>query len=253
MLCSHQGALKFVVLERKCAKQRKMDVKMLYVQVEEMQDSRSHIRGKFKKINVILRKCLNLPVTVVVPESTPEFMRNKIADEGASVVVKGKVWNEANDYALQLLSSSTEPSIYVHPFDDPVLWDGHATIIEELYHQLPRKPNLIVTVVGGGGLLCGILQGLHQVGWTDVPVLACETKGAESFALSYEKKELSTLTDITSIAKSLGAKQICKKAFEWIGKHPIYSHVVSDASALNACKNFVNDHRVLVEPACGAG
>jgi L-serine/L-threonine ammonia-lyase len=27
---------------------------------------------------------------------------------------------------------------------------------------------------------------------------------------------------------------------------------VSDAEAVNACRRFLNDHRVLVEPACGA-
>ena len=34
---------------------------------------------------------LKMPVTVVVPVTTPEFTRNKIEEEGASVVVKGKV------------------------------------------------------------------------------------------------------------------------------------------------------------------
>ena len=30
------------------------------------------------------------------------------------------------------------------------------------------------------------------------------------------------------------------------------SLLVSDASALDACERFLNDHRLLVEPACGA-
>ena len=34
---------------------------------------------------------LKMPVTVVVPETTPEFTINKIKEEGASVIVKGKV------------------------------------------------------------------------------------------------------------------------------------------------------------------
>lgn len=32
----------------------------------------------------------------------------------------------------------------------------------------------------------------------------------------------------------------------------VISHVVSDADALDACERFLSDHRVLVEPACGA-
>lgn len=35
-------------------------------------------------------------------------------------------------------------------------------------------------------------------------------------------------------------------------EHPIHSLVVSDRSALTACERFPADHRMLVEPACGA-
>jgi L-serine/L-threonine ammonia-lyase len=40
----------------------------------------------------------------------------------------------------------------------------------------------VVVSVGGGGLLCGVLEGMHNAGWLDVPVLAAETRGADSFA-----------------------------------------------------------------------
>ncbi|MNH01923.1 Pyridoxal-phosphate dependent enzyme [compost metagenome] len=32
----------------------------------------------------------------------------------------------------------------------------------------------------------------------------------------------------------------------------MYSHVVSDQAALEACEQFLLDQRILVEPACGA-
>ena len=32
----------------------------------------------------------------------------------------------------------------------------------------------------------------------------------------------------------------------------MHSHLVSDRAALEACERFLLDHRVLVEPACGA-
>lgn len=51
-------------------------------------------------------------------------------------------------------------------------------MIEEVKDQLEGViPDLVVLSVGGGGLLCGVLEGLHRVGWTKVPVLAMETKG----------------------------------------------------------------------------
>lgn len=50
--------------------------------------------------------------------------------------------------------------------------------MEEVKEQLQGEPpDLVVLSVGGGGLMCGVLEGLHSVGWTKVPVLAMETVG----------------------------------------------------------------------------
>lgn len=36
---------------------------------------------------------LNVPVTIVVPETTSKEAKQRIEDEGASVLVHGKVWS----------------------------------------------------------------------------------------------------------------------------------------------------------------
>lgn len=53
--------------------------------------------------------------------------------------------------------------------------------------------------VGGGGLLCGILRGLHDIGWVNVPVVAMETEGADSFAATVRAEKLVTLPRITRL------------------------------------------------------
>ncbi len=52
----------------------------------------------------------------------------------------------------------------------------------------------------------GICQGLQKVGWSEVPVIACETTGAASFAESVKQGQRITLPRIDSIAITLGAK-----------------------------------------------
>ena len=65
--------------------------------------------------------------------------------------------------------------LYVHPFDHEDIWEGHASLIEELrddLHGVP--PDVIVVSVGGGGLMCGVVRGLRSVGWEDkVPARGC--------------------------------------------------------------------------------
>jgi L-serine/L-threonine ammonia-lyase len=191
---------------------------------------------------------LSIPVTVVVPETTTERARNLIRQEGAQVIVHGASWQEANTLALSMV---TDTDAFIHPFDDPLLWQGHATMIDEVAHS-DFKPEAVVLSVGGGGLLCGVIEGLHRNHWENIPVIAVETKGADSFAQSVLAGRRIELPAITSLATSLGARKVSECAFNWSKQHPIQPVVVSDKAAVSACERFIVDQRVVVEPACGA-
>lgn len=191
---------------------------------------------------------LCVPVVVVVPETTTERAKALIHQEGAEVMVHGSSWQEANSLALSIV---TENDAFLHPFDDPLLWQGHATMIDEVV-RTGAKPDAIVLSVGGGGMLCGVVEGLQRNDWTDVPVVAVETAGAESYSQSLKAGSRVELAAISSIATSLGARQVCEQSFILSTEHPIRSVVVSDRAAVTACNKFLDDHRLVTEPACGA-
>lgn len=192
---------------------------------------------------------IGIPTTIVLPKTTPALMQDLIRREGATVIVHGVSWDEAHAYATRL--AKQENAAYIHPFDDPRVWHGHSSIIHEIA-EAGVKPGAIVVSVGGGGLLCGLLEGMHTVGWQDVPVLAMETEGAASFAASIQAGRLVTLDRIATIATTLGARAVAAEALAWTGRHPITPWLVTDRAALDACLRFADDHRLLVEPACGA-
>ncbi len=192
---------------------------------------------------------LGVPATVVVPDTTPEFMRAKIRTMGAEIVEFGHAWDDAHAHA-SMLASDADVS-YVHPFDHPTTWEGHASVIVEAAEQGP-KPGIVVVAVGGGGLLCGILEGMRQVGWGAVPVLAMETEGTASFKATADAGKLVTLDAIRSLAKTLAALTVTPQLLEWKRRHEIFNQTVTDRQAVDACSRFLDDHRVLIEPACGA-
>ncbi len=192
---------------------------------------------------------IGIPTTVVVPKTTPAWMKDLIRRENAGVIVHGEAWDDAHAHATDLAQQTG--AAYIHPFDDPRVWQGHAPIIHEI-EQAGVKPGVIVVSVGGGGLLCGLLEGMHQVGWQAVPVVAVETEGAASFAKSVRAGQLITLDKITSIATTLGARRVAPQALAWTERHNVTPWVVTDQAAVNACLRFADEHRVLVEPACGA-
>ena len=191
---------------------------------------------------------LSVPVTVVVPESASARARELLQQEGAELRVHGATWQEANELALSLVGDA---DAFIHPFDDPLVWEGHATLVDEVV-RTGLRPDAVVLSVGGGGLLCGIAEGLQRNGLGAVPIVAVETEGAASLRAALDAGQPVTLPRIDSIATSLGAKRVCDRAFEWTRQHPVRSVLVSDDSALAACERFLDDHRILVEPACGA-
>lgn len=195
-------------------------------------------------------------VTVVVPETTPRRMQDMIIQQGARVLVHGPTWNEADEMARKI--SNDEGAVYASPFDDPLLWQGHSSLIDEIVIDLEARgqsfPDRLVVAVGGGGLLSGIMEGLGRHGMLyDVEVWAAETIGAGSFKASQEAFELVSIDKIDTVATSLGAKRICDEAWNWhLESGGIKSFTTSDEGAVKACRQFAEEYGVVVEPACGA-
>lgn len=190
---------------------------------------------------------LSIPVTVVVPETTSSQAINLMQQENAEVIVHGKSWVEANDLALTYVNSE---AVYIHPFDDQYLWEGVAHIIDEVISDGVR-PDAVILSVGGGSLLSGISQGLIK-NLLNIPIYAVETEGTASLNTSIRAGKHTKLNEVTGIATTLAAKQVCENAFKVSQVEQVISLTVSDKEALAACFNFLDDHRTLVEPACGA-
>jgi L-serine/L-threonine ammonia-lyase len=193
-------------------------------------------------------RLLSIPVSVFVPETASDRAKSLIRQEGAEVFVHGASWQEANERALEAIDAE---SAFIHPFDDPLLWSGHASIVDEVV-RAGISFDAVVLSVGGGGLLAGVAEGLTRNGLEKTPIIAVETEGAASLAASVKAGKLAELPAITSIATSLGARKVCERAFEIAQAGPVDCVTVTDRDAVDACVRFLDDHRVVVEPACGA-
>lgn len=192
-------------------------------------------------------RMLNLKATIVVPETTSSKARDLIQQQGAELIVHGASWVEANTLALSLVDTD---GVYIHPFDDSLLWDGVAELIDEVIAE-GLTPDAVVLSVGGGSLLSGVIQGLdrHQLA---IPIYAVETEGTASLHAAMQAGQHVTLEQVTGIATTLAAKQVCKRAFELSQNHDVHSLKVTDQDTVDSCLAFLDDQRTLVEPACGA-
>lgn len=227
---------------------------------------------------------LDCQASIVVPMSTTEYMIGKLRQAGATEVIqKGASWQEADDYLTGTLMAAArergEAAIYVPPFDAQEIWDGNSGITHEIVRQLgalekhypisgssesngngngngttglgKKGVDAIVCSVGGGGLFAGIMQGVDDLKLQQTRVVTVETHGADALAHAVASKEHITLAAITSLATSLGARRVCKRAFEYGMRDDVSNVVMSDAEGIRACRRFLDEDRYLVELACG--
>jgi len=194
-------------------------------------------------------KQIGIKTKLIVPETTSEYMISKIRLLDSEIEIYGENWDEANAYAIKISKKLSLP--YVPPFDHPLLWKGHSTIIDECALEM-SEPDKIVVAVGGGGLLCGIFEGLLRNNWLKVKVITAETEGAASFAKSHKVGQIIELESIKTIATSLGAKKVVAKTLDFASQFEIETYVTDDKTAFDACNDFFDEYHTLVEPACGA-
>ena len=96
---------------------------------------------------------LGVPVTIVMPRTTPTVKVTQTQGHGATVILEGETFDAAYAHARKL---ETERGLtFVHPFDDLDIIAGQGTIALEMLADAPEIDTLAIPI-GGGGLLSGV-------------------------------------------------------------------------------------------------
>ncbi len=96
---------------------------------------------------------LGVPVTIVMPRTTPTVKVMQTESVGGTVVLEGDSYDEAYAHA-RMLEGELELT-FVHPFDDPHVAAGQGTVALEMLEDAPEIDTLAIPV-GGGGLASGM-------------------------------------------------------------------------------------------------
>jgi threonine dehydratase len=96
---------------------------------------------------------LGIDALIVMPEGTPIVKIQATERLGAEVVIAGETFDEAQAECERRIAA--EGRVLVHPFDDPFVIAGQATIAREILEAVPDL-DVLVAPIGGGGLLSGM-------------------------------------------------------------------------------------------------
>ncbi len=124
---------------------------------------------------------LNVRATVVVPRDCPPIKLDAMRARCDVLVHDQPGYDAAEQRARAMASERGLP--FVSPFDDPHVMAGNGgTLARELLTQIPDVATVVVPV-GGGGLLCGIVAALDDVGH-DAAIVPVQSVASPAFATS---------------------------------------------------------------------
>ena len=103
---------------------------------------------------------LGVPVTIVMPQTTPSVKVMQTESVGGQVELVGETFDEAYAHAREL--ERERGLTFVHPFDDPQVAAGQGTVALEMLEEKDDFDCLVVPI-GGGGLMSGIATAARAV------------------------------------------------------------------------------------------
>ena len=189
---------------------------------------------------------LGIKAKIVMPVTTPAIKVDAVRALGARVVLYGDSFDEAALRARTLVEE--EGLTFIHPFDDPDVIAGQATVAVELVRQAHQPLDYVFVCCGGGGLLAGMATYLRYV-WPNTRIIGVEPEDAACVKAALEQGKRVTLKEVGLFADGCAVAQTGKETLKLIRQSVDDVITVSTDEICAAVKDIFEDSRAIAEPA----
>jgi threonine dehydratase len=105
-------------------------------------------------------RLLGAPVVVVMPSDAPAIKRDRVAADGAEIVIVGTASDERQRVAQEI--ARERGLAVIPPYDDDRIIAGQGTVGLEIVEEVP-KVDVVLVPIGGGGLASGVATAVKAV------------------------------------------------------------------------------------------
>ncbi len=205
----------------------------------------THSSGNHAQAMAYAGKILNTKAYIVMPSNSPEVKVNAVIGYGAEVTMCAPN-QQAREETLNAIVEKTGAT-FIHPYDNDDVIEGQATCVKELLTEVPNV-EIVITPVGGGGLLSGTCLGAHFFK-PSVQVYAGEPEGAADAVLSLQTGKVEKAAYVNTIADGL-LTTLSERTLAIIKEHVADILLVSDEEIKGAMRLIYERMKIIVEPSC---
>lgn len=207
----------------------------------------THSSGNHAQAVAYAARQVRMPAYIVMPRTAPQVKKEAVRGYGAEVV-ECEPTQAAREAGVQAVMVQTG-AVLVHPYDDDRVIAGQATAAVELIADYNNPPfDLILTPVGGGGLLSGTALATHFLS-PMTRVIGCEPDGAADAVRSFQSGQLESAPYIDTIADGLTAR-LSERTLGYIRQHVSQILTVPDADIIAAMRLVWERMKIIIEPSC---
>jgi threonine dehydratase len=186
---------------------------------------------------------------IVMPRGVPSSIVERCRAYGAEVRLVGDVYDDTLALAHEL--EEREGRTFIHPYGDPTVIAGQATIGLEILEQLPAA-QIVLAGVGGGGLVSGLSTALKASGWRG-KIYGIEPEGADAVSRSLEAGRVVSIDHPLSIADKLVAKSTLPITLDIFRRYVDGVLRVTEKAIAEAMYEFLARLSLLVEGSGAVG
>lgn len=187
---------------------------------------------------------------IFLPQNTPkqkierikyfggDFLKLNIIDDSlGNILEQSKKFAELNNFN------------YIHPFDDYDVIMGQGTILPEITEKI--NPDIIITPVGGGGLLSGLLEYKNKLN-IDTKIIGVEPLSSASLYHSLRNGHITKINNDDYFVDGASVKSVGVRNFNTCLKFNLLHHNIKLVDNNHLCHSIVELYQnegVISEPA----
>ncbi|RRO14609.1 threonine ammonia-lyase IlvA [Flavobacteriaceae bacterium 14752] len=246
----------------------------VYFKREDLQQVRSYkIRGAYNKMSslsaeqakngivcasagnhaqgvAIACKKLKIKGHIFMPSPTPHQKIEQVkmfGEEYIDIKLIGDSYDDAYEAANNHCKEKRQT--FIHPFNDPKVIEGQATIALEILNQIEsRQIDYVFLPVGGGGLASGLSE-MFKLLSPKTKVIGVEPKGAPSMSKAIKKDDNISLSQIENFVDGAAVKRVGNLTFS-IAKDNLHDMITVDEGHIcQTILDLYNKEAIIAEPA----
>lgn len=246
----------------------------VYFKREDLQQVRSYkIRGAYNKMSSLTQeeadqgivcasagnhaqgvaiscKILKIKGSIFMPSPTPNQKIEQVkmfGEDYIDIVLVGDSFDDA--YSAAMKQCIEENKTFIHPFNDPKVIEGQATVGLEILDQIENDTiDYVFLPVGGGGLASGLSQ-MFKILSPKTKIIGVEPKGAPSMSNSIKNDRNIELGKIENFVDGAAVKRVGDLTFS-IAKENLHDMITVDEGHIcQTILDLYNKEAIVAEPA----